>query len=54
MSGVPELRDIAIISHVDYGKSTLVDAMLRQAAMAPSGCRAAIRPEGLWRERAAG
>ena len=29
--GVPELRNIAIISHVDHGKTTLVDAMLRQA-----------------------
>jgi GTP-binding protein len=28
---VPELRNIAIISHVDHGKTTLVDAMLRQA-----------------------
>jgi GTP-binding protein len=26
-----ELRNIAIISHVDHGKTTLVDAMLRQA-----------------------
>src|SRR3954453_1406033 len=31
VSGVPELRNIAIISHVDHGKTTLVDAMLRQA-----------------------
>ncbi len=29
--GVAELRNIAIISHVDHGKTTLVDAMLRQA-----------------------
>ena len=28
---MPDLRNIAIISHVDHGKTTLVDAMLRQA-----------------------
>ena len=28
---MPQLRNIAIISHVDHGKTTLVDAMLRQA-----------------------
>src|SRR5215211_2750656 len=31
VSAVAELRNIAIISHVDHGKTTLVDAMLRQA-----------------------
>jgi GTP-binding protein len=31
VSHLPELRNIAIISHVDHGKTTLVDAMLRQA-----------------------
>jgi len=29
----PELRNIAIIAHVDHGKTTLVDAMLRQAGL---------------------
>ena len=26
-----DLRNIAIVAHVDHGKTTLVDAMLRQA-----------------------
>src|SRR4051794_26507864 len=27
----PDLRNIAIVAHVDHGKTTLVDAMLRQS-----------------------
>ncbi len=33
MSGNPTLRNIAIIAHVDHGKTTLVDAMLKQSGV---------------------
>lgn len=29
-----DLRNIAIIAHVDHGKTTLVDAMLKQSGVA--------------------
>jgi predicted GTPase len=33
-----DVRNIAIVAHVDHGKTTLVDAMLRQAKVGRYAC----------------
>ncbi|KQR98074.1 GTP-binding protein TypA [Williamsia sp. Leaf354] len=33
MTAVPNFRNVAIVAHVDHGKTTLVDAMLRQSGV---------------------
>ena len=34
---MPAIRNLAIIAHVDHGKTTLVDQMLRQAGVFRAG-----------------
>jgi GTP-binding protein len=39
----PDIRNLAIIAHVDHGKTTLVDAMLRQSGVFREGQQVATR-----------
>ena len=39
----PDIRNVAIIAHVDHGKTTLVDAMLKQSGVFRAGQQVATR-----------
>ena len=46
------LRNVAIIAHVDHGKTTLVDQMLKQSGAFRANQQVAERVNGLRRHRA--
>jgi len=48
-SSNPNIRNIAIIAHVDHGKTTLVDAMLNQSGIFGAHEEHADRVDGFQR-----